>query len=145
MFWTCFLTVPSLSSSVAAISRSRWYLTAPVPRSDQPDFVNGVIAASTTAEPTDLLTLLHRVEETFGRVRSVPNAARPVDLDLLDYNGLLRDGEPPILPHPRLHQRAFVLYPLRDVAPGWVHPRLGKSVDALIGALPPDQPIRVLV
>ena len=67
-------------------------------------------------------------------MRSVANAARVLDLDLIDCNGALRDG-PLVLPHPRAHQRGFVLLPLRDVAPDWIHPRLGLGPDALLAGL----------
>jgi 2-amino-4-hydroxy-6-hydroxymethyldihydropteridine diphosphokinase len=85
---------------------------------------------------------LHRIEREFGRERGVRNAARTLDLDLLAYgNRVSAPGEEPVLPHPRLHERGFVLYPLRDVVPGWVHPRLGEDEDALLRACrekPPD-------
>ena len=70
-----------------SIARSRWYLTAPVPASDQPWFVNGVAAVATGLDPAALLALLHRIEARFGRMRRQTNEARPLDLDLLDYNG----------------------------------------------------------
>ncbi len=71
-------------------------------------------------------------------MRGEPNAARTLDLDLITIDGLLRDSPDPILPHPRAHERAFVLRPVADVAPGWVHPRLGRAVEALLAALPPQ-------
>jgi 2-amino-4-hydroxy-6-hydroxymethyldihydropteridine diphosphokinase len=132
------------AAGVATVARSRWYATAPVPASDQPDFVNGVVAVQTGLPPGELLALLHRIEEAFGRVRTVRNAARVVDIDLLAYDDLVIEAGAPLLPHPRMHERAFVLYPLRDVAPGWVHPRLRLPVDALIRNLSPDQAIRAL-
>ena len=74
---------------------------------------------------------LHHVEDTFGRVREARNAARVLDIDLLDYNGLI-SLEWPVLPHPRMDQRAFVLVPLRDIVPDWVHPATGRGIDALL-------------
>jgi 2-amino-4-hydroxy-6-hydroxymethyldihydropteridine diphosphokinase len=125
---------------VAIIARSRWYRTTPVPPSGQPDFVNGVVSAATTREPGDLLTLMHKIEKRFGRERGEPNAARTLDLDLLDYDGrVMAPPSWPILPHPRLHERAFVLLPLAEVAPAWRHPVLGRSVAEMIAALPPGQ------
>ncbi len=88
--------------------------------------------------PEALLDALQGIELRAGRVRGAPNASRTLDLDIIDMGGLLRESPDPILPHPRAHMRAFVLLPLRDVAPGWVHPRLGCSVDSLIEALPPQ-------
>jgi 2-amino-4-hydroxy-6-hydroxymethyldihydropteridine diphosphokinase len=127
-------------NGMRVLARSRWYRTAPVPASDQPDFLNGVVSVATSLEPGDLLALLHRVEARFGRVRGVPNAARSLDLDLLAFDGRVMTGPAgPILPHPRLHERAFVLLPMKDVAPGWCHPLLGRTVEEMIAALPPGQ------
>ncbi len=131
-------------AGVALEALSPWYESAPIPASDQPWFLNAVAKVSTAKNPEMLLALLHQVEADLGRVRTVPNAARVIDLDLLAYNDLVQPG-PPILPHPRLQDRAFVLYPLKDVAPGWRHPALGKSVDAMIADLAGEQLIRLVV
>ena len=129
------------ASGISVVTRSRWFRTAPVPASDQPWFVNGLAAVRCDAEPEGLLRRLHGVEEAFGRVRSEPNAPRILDLDLIDYDGMVRNGEGggPVLPHPRLHERAFVLLPLRDVAPDWRHPATGEDLATLIARLPSDQ------
>ncbi|HEV7370978.1 2-amino-4-hydroxy-6-hydroxymethyldihydropteridine diphosphokinase [Arenibaculum sp.] len=125
---------------VEVTARSRWYRTAPVPVSEQPWFVNAVVAVATSLGPAGLLEELHRIEAEFGRIRKVRNEARVLDLDLLAYGGLVRTGPAgPELPHPRLHERAFVLLPLRDVAPGWRHPATGETLEALIARLPPGQ------
>lgn len=118
------------------VALSRWYATAPVPRADQPDYVNGMARLEGEADPAWLLARLHAIEAAGGRVRGEPNAARTLDLDLIDVNGALRDTPSPTLPHPRAHERAFVLMPLADVAPGWQHPRLGRSAAELLAALP---------
>jgi 2-amino-4-hydroxy-6-hydroxymethyldihydropteridine diphosphokinase len=86
--------------------------------------------------PAALLALLHRIEASFGRSRAVRNEARVLDLDLLAWNDRVSATDP-LLPHPRLHERAFVLLPLRDVAPAWRHPVSGKSVTDMIADLPP--------
>jgi 2-amino-4-hydroxy-6-hydroxymethyldihydropteridine diphosphokinase len=130
---------------VAIAARSAWYATAPVPRSNQPDFVNGVARVESDLDPAALLFLLHDVEDAFGRVRAVRNEARVLDLDLIDYEGRVEDGiAGPILPHPRAHERGFVLVPLRDVAPGWRHPVSGEDIDTLIASLPPGHEARRL-
>jgi 2-amino-4-hydroxy-6-hydroxymethyldihydropteridine diphosphokinase len=123
---------------VRVVRVSPFYRTKPVPASDQPWFVNAVAEVETELSPTELLAALHRIEDTFGRVRAVRNEPRVVDLDLLDYYHRVALGQP-ILPHPRLHRRAFVLLPLRDLAPDWRHPTLKQNVAELIAQLPPDQ------
>jgi 2-amino-4-hydroxy-6-hydroxymethyldihydropteridine diphosphokinase len=125
-------------NGIRVIATSRFWKTAPVPVSDQPWFVNAVAALYTVLSPQALLVRLHDIERRFDRERYELNAARTLDLDILDYNGLIHDSAP-ILPHPRLDTRAFVLLPLKDIAPDWVHPRSGTSLDALIAALPQDQ------
>ena len=126
---------------VRVAARSRWYRSVPQPRSSQPDFVNGVASVETRLEPRDLLALLHRIEARFGRVRGEANAARTIDLDLLAYHDRVMTGEnsDPILPHPRLQDRAFVLLPLAEIAPDWRHPLLNHGVRDLIAALPAGQ------
>ncbi|WP_430475521.1 2-amino-4-hydroxy-6-hydroxymethyldihydropteridine diphosphokinase [Thalassospira lucentensis] len=122
---------------------SSFYETAPVPISDQPWYVNGVARVSTSLSAHDLLERLHEVEAEFGRVRRERNAARVIDLDLIAYGReLLREDAGIQVPHPRMTERAFVLLPLRDVAVGWVHPVLGRTVEDLISDLPADQQIR---
>lgn len=133
------------------VARSRWYESAPIPPSGQPPYVNGVVAAEVAAgtpdgeavTPESLLRALQAIEARAGRVRSVANAARPLDLDIVAMGDVVRAAPDPILPHPRMGGRAFVLLPLRDVAPGWVDPSSGRTVEDLIAALP-DQAIRVL-
>ena len=127
---------------IEVVAVSPWYETAPVPVSDQPWFNNAVIAATTTLPAPEALAALHRIEAEFGRVRTVRNAARVLDLDLLDYGGQICREDDISIPHPRLHERAFVLLPMRDVAPGYTHPATGIGIDELIAGLPEDQQIR---
>ncbi len=114
---------------------SRWWRTTPVPRSDQPDYVNAVALLAGAIDPAVLLASLHAVEARFGRARGLANAARTLDLDIIAVGAMLRDADP-VLPHPRAHAREFVLAPLVEVAPGWVHPRLGIDAAALLHAVP---------
>jgi 2-amino-4-hydroxy-6-hydroxymethyldihydropteridine diphosphokinase len=120
---------------------SPWYRSAPVPASDQPWYVNTVAEVRTDLTADGLLAALHAVEQAFGRVRTVANAARAIDLDLLDFRGEIAVGEPgrANLPHPRMAGRAFVLMPLADLAPRWRYPVTGERIDALLRALPPGQ------
>ena len=128
---------------VRILARSRWYRSSPVPASEQPDFVNGVVRIETRLAPDDLLNALHDVERRLGRIRRTRNEARPIDLDLIAYGELCREPGPcgagAVLPHPRLDRRAFVLLPLRDIAAGWRHPRNGKTLSRLIADLPAGQ------
>lgn len=125
---------------VAVARRSRWYRSAPVPPSGQPWFVNGVAAVESDLDPAALMSLLHEIEAELGRVRSVPNAARILDLDLLDWHGRVSaEGDWPVLPHPRLQERAFVLLPLQELDPDWRHPASGAPIAQLVAGLPADQ------
>jgi 2-amino-4-hydroxy-6-hydroxymethyldihydropteridine diphosphokinase len=105
-----------------------------------------VIAVRSGRAPEDLLSLLHRVERAFGRVRGEPNAARSLDLDLLAYGDAVIAGGAGGLevPHPRLSERSFVLLPWAELSPGWRHPVSGLTVSEMIARLPPGQEIEVL-
>ena len=132
---------------VRVMRRSHWYGSAPVPASDQPWFVNGVaeVAPARGLTPEGLLAALHAVEADLGRTRNRRNEARILDLDLIDFDGIVsRPDARPQLPHPRLQERAFVLFPLRDLAPDWHHPVTGTAIQTLIDALPEGQEIQVL-
>jgi 2-amino-4-hydroxy-6-hydroxymethyldihydropteridine diphosphokinase len=134
------LTIASALGAMAA-QRIRVQKVSPFYRSpawpdpSEPPYVNAIAKIMTPLGPSGLLAALHTIEEQFGRVRSLPNAPRTLDLDLIDYDGRVEEG-PPTLPHPRAVMRAFVLKPLADVAPDWVDPVSGKSVAALLAALP---------
>lgn len=117
---------------------SSWYETEPIPPSGQPPYVNGVVRLEGASEPAAFLSGLMALEVAEGRRRGEPNAARTLDLDIIAMDDLVRQAPDPVLPHPRAHLRAFVLVPLRDVAPGWVHPVLGRTVDDLLESLPPQ-------
>ncbi len=128
------------ASGIEVVRRSRWFGSAPLPPSDQPDFVNAVAEISTALGPEALLDVLHRIERTLGRERSRPNAARVIDLDLIAYGRTLRGGDGRaarglVLPHPRLRERAFVLLPIADLVPAWRHPASGETLAGMIAAL----------
>ena len=135
---TCIWAATQLMAleGVTSACRSRWFSSGPVPASDQPRYINGMVRFRADISPARLLADLHSIEVRAGRVRGAPNAARVLDLDIIDMGSLVRDAPDPILPHPRMHERAFVLLPLRDLAPAWVHPRLGTPIAQLVAALP---------
>ena len=122
---------------------SSWYESAPIPLSEQPSYINGVACLQGDIEPLTLLKTLQGIETQFGRVRSVPNAARTLDLDVVAMGDLVRLRPDPILPHPRMHERAFVLCPLLEIAPEWRHPVLHVTAAEMLGKLP-QQAIRKL-
>ena len=138
---TCEAALDALRAAGVAIPRrSRWYRSAPVPASDQPWFVNAVAEVETRLSAAELLDLLHRIERELGRERHLRDAARVIDLDLLIHGETVSAaGETPVLPHPRLAERAFVVLPLTELAPDWRHPRTGQSLAEMVRALPADQ------
>lgn len=119
---------------------SRVWKTAPVPfvESD-PWYHNAVCAVDTDFEPQELLTTLLQIEEEFGRVRTVKNAPRFLDLDLIAYDDDIINDQNLIVPHPRMQERAFVLMPMSDIVDEWKHPQSGRSLEELLKALPADQ------
>jgi 2-amino-4-hydroxy-6-hydroxymethyldihydropteridine diphosphokinase len=124
------------------VARSSLYRTVPVGYDNQPDFINAVAEVSTTLEPLALLQALLALEAAHGRERPFPNAPRVLDLDLLLYDDLALHDAALTLPHPRMHERSFVLCPLAEIAPEVEIPGKGK-VAALLQACP-EQDIRKL-
>ncbi len=122
---------------------SRLYQSRPVPPSGQPDFRNAAAALRTERSPDALMDLLLGVEARLGRTRSQRWEARVIDLDLIDYHSFVTfsrdDRQGLVLPHPRAHDRAFVLDPLADLDPAWRHPILGATAMALRAGLGAEQ------
>ncbi|TDI74904.1 MAG: 2-amino-4-hydroxy-6-hydroxymethyldihydropteridine diphosphokinase [Betaproteobacteria bacterium] len=110
---------------------SSLYRSAPVGRYDQPDFINAVVQIETSRSPHDLLKALLEIEQSHGRVRRLPNDPRTLDLDMLMYDELKCNGQNLTLPHPRMHQRAFVLEPLKEIAQDCYIPGHGTVVELL--------------
>ncbi len=152
-------TIRKVQNELLTVTRqSRWYSSPAFPTGSGPDYVNGAVAAETTMDPVQLQAHLHEIEAQMGRRRLVRWGPRACDLDQISYDDLVlpdadvygqwrnlpleaqKEQAPKqlILPHPRLEDRAFVLIPMRDVAPDWVHPVTGAGLDELIAALPQD-------
>jgi len=126
----------SLGARGITVERQSGFYESPAwPDPSDPPFINAVASVRTELTPADLMRVLHEIEDAFGRQRGRRNAPRTLDLDLIDYDGRVEPG-PPELPHPRMASRAFVLLPLRDVAPDWRHPSSGRTVSELIAEAP---------
>jgi 2-amino-4-hydroxy-6-hydroxymethyldihydropteridine diphosphokinase len=115
---------------------SSLYLTQPVGGPPQGYFLNAVAAGETSRSPEELLADCLAVEQELGRVRTEPNGPRTIDVDILFFGSLVRELPAPVIPHPRLHQRRFVLEPLAEILPDLVHPSLGLRVSALLASCP---------
>jgi len=111
--------------------RSSRFVRSPSMGAPGPDYVNAVAEVRTTLEPIALLRALHGIEQAHGRVRGRPNAPRTLDLDLLLFDDLVVDTPELVLPHPRLHERAFVLAPLAELDPDRIVPGRGRVADLL--------------
>ena len=106
---------------------SKFYKTEPIPKSDQPWFVNGVVEIKTNLHPRDILQKLFSIENYFKRIRKIKNEPRIIDLDLISYKNFISNRKSLVLPHPRMHQRMFVIKPICDINPKWRHPILKKK------------------
>ena len=128
---------------ITIISASRVWQTPAWPDPIDPPYANGVACIDTSLSPDQLLSVLHDVESAFGRERSVRNAPRTLDLDLIDYKGQIKHSDV-IIPHPRATRRSFVLLPLQEIASEWVDPVTERHIATLIKDLP-DKDIKAAV
>ena len=135
---------------------SKWFSTPAFPAGSGPDFVNGAVMVETSLTPTGVLAALHRIEAAMGRTRENRWEPRLCDLDLIAYDDVIQPDletfqrwksldissqktltpDQLVLPHPRLQDRSFVLVPLNDIVPDWVHPVTGITVSEMLAALP---------
>lgn len=119
--------------NLRVLARSGWWRSAAWPDPSAPGFVNGVALVGTDLSPADTLAALHAIERAFGRARGETNAPRTLDLDLIAHGRAVSDDAGLTLPHPRAHERLFVMGPLAEIAPTWTHPVLGETAVALAG------------
>ncbi|MBI5351130.1 MAG: 2-amino-4-hydroxy-6-hydroxymethyldihydropteridine diphosphokinase [Chloroflexi bacterium] len=123
--------VANLSPQMTVKKKSSVYETPPWGFTEQAAFLNQVVKVETYLEPEPLLRHLKRLETALGRVPNFQNGPRLIDIDILFFDDLIMDTPPLVVPHPRLHERAFVLVPLNEIAPDLVHPLLHKPVQEL--------------
>ncbi|HWV19347.1 MAG TPA: 2-amino-4-hydroxy-6-hydroxymethyldihydropteridine diphosphokinase [Rhodocyclaceae bacterium] len=121
----------SMHPGLRLLKSSSLYRTAPIGLKQQPDFINAAVSLETELDSRALLLELFSIEQRFGRQRSIPNAPRTLDLDLLLYGEEVSADSALTLPHPRMHERAFVLAPLIEIAPGLNIPGKGRVADLL--------------
>lgn len=119
---------------IEVIIVSSWYQTKAI-GPPQPDYVNGCILVQAQQEPHSLLEILLNIEKKFGRTRQERWGPRTLDLDLLLYDDLILETATLQIPHPRIRERAFVLIPLAEIAPKWVEPVSGKTIEELVKAV----------
>jgi 2-amino-4-hydroxy-6-hydroxymethyldihydropteridine diphosphokinase len=127
---------------IKVISRSSLYSTAPVGYADQPDFINACVKIETDLSPQALLAELQTLEKQQGRKRIIANGPRTLDLDILLYDDMRHHEHGLTLPHPRMHERAFVLQPLVEIAPAIMIPGMGAAAEMLLECA--DQAIKKL-
>ena len=122
----------SLSQKLGMGQVSSVYDTAPLGNTRQARFLNLVCEAATPLMPVELLTFIKEIEMDMGRQPGPPNSPRPIDIDILFYDNQIINTPELIIPHPRLTERAFVLIPLAEIAPDFVHPAVGKTINEML-------------
>ncbi|HEY8002939.1 MAG TPA: 2-amino-4-hydroxy-6-hydroxymethyldihydropteridine diphosphokinase [Phenylobacterium sp.] len=121
-------------AGLPVLARSRWWRSAAWPDPKGNEYRNGIAIVEANGPPEAVLEALFSIERAFGRIRGAPNAARTLDLDLIAYGREVRAGPGLTLPHPRAHERRFVMGPLAEIAPAWRHPVSGRTATDLAAA-----------
>ena len=114
--------------NINIIQKSSWYVSEPLPKSSQPKFYNSVLLCNANHSANKVLKIIHIIEQKFGRVRVFKNMPRCIDLDIISFNGNIKKSLLLTIPHPRMHQRKFVLLPLFEIYNNWSHPLLKKNI-----------------
>ena len=127
--------IAALPPSVNVLQESRIYETEPWGYLDQPAFLNMALKAETSLSPRELLNYLKDLEVQLGRTPNFRNGPRLLDMDILFFDDLCLNEPDLVIPHPRIHERSFVLVPLTDIAPGFIHPLLAQSVTQMLNNL----------
>ena len=122
---------------------SNFYETPSYPNKKLPKYANIGVLAEYSFSYTKLLDEIILIEKKIGRVKSIKNSPRVCDIDIIDFNGLIKRNKSTILPHPRCHNRNFVLYPIREIDPKWIHPISKKNIDLLINDLSQNSRIEI--
>jgi 2-amino-4-hydroxy-6-hydroxymethyldihydropteridine diphosphokinase len=133
------------AEGVTLVNESFLYETEPWGPVVQGPFINCAVEITYRLGPRPLLELLKGIELGMGRTASVPNGPREIDLDILFYGDAVIGEEGLVIPHPRMHRRAFVLAPLAEIAPGFIHPELGKSVAELAAGVEGEAGVKKLM
>lgn len=133
--------IGKLSETASILQVSSLYRSEPVGYANQDWFLNCALVAETSLQPQALLERILEIETLLGRVRTIRNGPRTIDIDILLYDGLQLEGPPLTVPHPRMHERAFVLRPAAEIAPAWQHPLLRLSIKTLSEILPAAEKI----
>jgi len=134
--------IARLEATGRVVALSSFYETEPVEFTEQPWFLNCVVALETSLAPPPLMTALLGIEREMGRHRTQKKGPRTIDIDILLYGDRIVDSPEVTIPHPALHERRFVLEPLAEIAPGARHPVLKKTVRELLAELPSGQVVR---
>ena len=114
---------------------SSYYESPSYPNKAHPKFINNIVEVKTNFLPIILLEKINKIEKTMGRIRSVKNEPRVCDIDIIDYNNNIVNARNLNIPHKSIENRSFVLFPLREICPAWIHPVSGRKINNLINNL----------
>ena len=125
----CNKAINELSKfNITIIKKSSWYLSEPIPKSSQPHFYNSVLLCHSNYNANKILKIIQIIEQKFGRIRVTKNMPRCIDMDIISFNGIVKNSLLLTIPHPRMHLRKFVLLPLFEIDSNWFHPLFKKNI-----------------